>query len=265
MSENLTPLRWGILGAGGIAKRVSNDVVKLADHKLYAVGSRDVAKADTFADGYDIPKRYGSYEELCADPDVDLIYVATPHTYHKEHSLLALAHGKAVLCEKPFTINLGEAQAVVDDARAKGLFLMEGMWSRCFPAMAKVRELLKDGAIGEPRLMEADFGFRAGVNPESRLFNPALGGGGLMDVGVYPVSLAHMVFGEPERIASLANLGSTGVDEEAAMLLGFPGGALGVLYTAVRVNTPQSVTILGTDGRIEIPSPWWTPKAVGFA
>jgi predicted dehydrogenase len=262
MSENLTPLRWGILGAGGIAKRVSNDVVKLSDHQLYAVGSRDVEKANAFADSYDIPKRYGSYEELCADPEIDLIYVATPHNFHKEHTLLALANGKAVLCEKPFTINLAEAKILVDDARAKNLFLMEGMWSRCFPAMAKVRELLKDGAIGEPRMIEADFGFRSGVNPESRLYNPALGGGGLMDVGVYPVSLAQMVFGEPNRLASLANLGSTGVDEEAAMLLGFPGGEIGILYTAIRVNTPQSAIILGSEGQIEIPKPWWCPKAV---
>lgn len=262
MSETLTPLRWGILGAGGIAKRVSNDVVKLSDHKLQAVGSRDKAKADAFADNYDIPSRYSSYEELCAAPDVDLIYIATPHNFHKEHTLLALEHGKAVLCEKPFTINLGEAQVIVDEARKKNLFLMEGMWSRCFPAMGKVRELLADGAIGEPRLIQADFGFRTGVNPDGRLFNPALGGGGLMDVGVYPVSLAQMVFGEPERITSLANLGTTGVDEEAAMLLGFPGGALGVLHTAIRLNTPQNTVILGTDGRIEIPSPWWCPKVV---
>jgi predicted dehydrogenase len=262
MSETLTPLRWGILGAGGIAKRVSNDVVKLSDHKLQAVGSRDKAKADAFADGYDIPTRHDSYEALCADPDVDLIYVATPHNFHKEHTLLALENGKAVLCEKPFTINGAEAKVLVDAARAKNLFLMEGMWSRCFPAMAKVRELLADGAIGEARLLNADFGFRAGVNPESRLFNPALGGGGLMDVGVYPVALAHMVFGEPERITGLANIGSTGVDEEAAMLLGFPGGPLAVLSTAIRLNTPQAATILGTDGRIEIPNPWWCPKAV---
>lgn len=262
MSENLTPLRWGILGAGGIAKRVSNDVVKLSDHKLYAVGSRDKAKADEFANNYDIPNRYGSYEELCADPNVDLIYVATPHNFHKEHTLLALDNGKAVLCEKPFTINFSEAKTLVEAARAKNIFLMEGMWSRCFPAMAKVRSLIADGAIGEPRILEADFGFRAGVNPESRLYNPALGGGGLMDVGVYPVSLAHMFFGEPTRITGLANLGSTGVDEEAAMLLGFGKGELAVLSTAIRVNTPQKATILGTDGRIEIPSPWWCPKAV---
>ena len=180
MSENLTPLRWGILGAGGIAKRVSNDVVKLSDHKLYAVGSRDKAKADEFANSYDIPNRYGSYEELCADPDVDLIYVATPHNFHKEHTLLALDHGKAVLCEKPFTINFAEAKTLVEAARAKNIFLMEGMWSRCFPAMAKVRSLIAEGAIGEPRILEADFGFRSGVTPESRLYNPALGGGGLL-------------------------------------------------------------------------------------
>jgi predicted dehydrogenase len=262
MSDTLTPLRWGILGAGGIAKRVSNDVVKLADHKLMAVGSRDKAKADTFADQYDIPHRFDSYEALCADPDVDLIYVATPHNFHKEHTLLALAHGKPVLCEKPFTINYAEAKPVVDEARAKNLFLMEGMWSRCFPAWYKVRELVKDGAIGEVRLLEADFGFKSNVNPASRLYNPDLGGGALMDVGVYPVSLSSMFFGKPDRIQATATLGTTGVDEETGVLLGHPGGQLSVLHTAIRFSTVQKATILGTEGRIEVPTPWWCPKAV---
>lgn len=262
MSNNFTPLRWGILGAGGIAKRFSEDVKNLEGHTLAAVGSRDQTKADTFADQYGIANRHAGYEALVSDPEVDVVYVATPHNFHKEHTLLALSAGKAVLCEKPFTINKGEAEVIVADARAKKLFLMEGMWSRCFPLMGKVRELLKEGAIGEPRMLQADFGFRAGVNPEGRLFNLALGGGGLMDVGVYTVSLASMIFGKPSKITGVAEIGSTGVDEQAGMLLLHDGGQLAVLSTAIRTNTPHEVQIWGTDGRIRIHSAWWRPSAI---
>jgi predicted dehydrogenase len=257
-----SPLRWGILGPGSIARRFSNDVKNLDGHKLMAVGSRDAAKADTFANEYEIPNRHGSYEALVSDPEVDVVYVATPHTFHKEHSLLALTHGKPVLCEKPFTINRGEAEAVVAEARKRGLFLMEGMWSRCFPIMVKLRELLKEGAIGELRMAQADFGFRAGVNPESRLFNPALGGGALMDVGVYTVSLASMVLGTPTAISSESHLGSTGVDEDAGMVFKYADGQIALLSTSVRLNTPHEVVLLGTEGRIKIQSPWWCPRAM---
>ena len=261
-SSSYTPLRWGILGAGSIAKRFSDDVKKLGDHKLVAVGSREQAKADEFSDKYDIPNRHAGYEALVNDPEVDVVYVATPHNFHREHTLLALNAGKATLTEKPFTINRREAEDIVSAARQKNLFLMEGMWSRCFPIMGKVRELLKEGAIGEARMLYCDFGFRSGFNPKGRLFDPALGGGGLMDVGVYTVSLASMVFGKPSRATGMATLGETGVDEQAAMLLGYDGGQISVLSTAVRTNTPQEITILGTDGRIRVHSPWWRPSAV---
>jgi predicted dehydrogenase len=272
MPNSYTPLRWGILGAGAIAKRFCSDVKPLGDHKLQAVGSRDQAKADAFGDQFEISTRHSSYEALVADPDVDVIYVATPHTFHKEHSLLALRAGKPVLCEKPFTINLAEAEEVVAEARKLGVFLMEGMWSRCFPIMAKAREFAKSGDIGSARMIEADFGFRGGklgadnllegFNPEGRLFNPALGGGALMDVGVYPISLAMMFFGAPAQVASLGVLGSTGVDENTGVLLQFPGNEIGLLSTSLQVNTPQKATILGTDGRIEIHSPWWKPSVL---
>jgi len=272
MSSNYSPLRWGILGAGAIAKRFCADVRPLSDHALAAVGSRDREKADAFGDQFEVANRHGSYEALVSDPEVDVVYVATPHTFHREHALLALNAGKHVLCEKPFTINLGEAEEVVAAARAKGLFLMEGMWSRCFPIMAKAREVARSGAIGRPRLIEADFGFRGGkmgdggvlegVNAEGRLHNPDLGGGALMDVGVYPVSLAMMFFGAPDDVAALATLGSTGVDENTGMLLHFPGGEMGVLHTSIQVSTVQKATVLGTDGRLEIHSPWWKPSVL---
>jgi predicted dehydrogenase len=254
-------VRWGIIGAGSIAKSLCRGVSSSREgHQVIAVGSRDQAKADAFADEFSIPNRHDSYEALVADPEVDVVYVATPHSFHQEHTLLALDAGKPVLCEKPFAINAREAEDMVARAREKGLFLMEAMWTRFFPLMAQVRQLLKEGAIGEPRMVHADFGFRGGFNPQGRLFNPELGGGALLDVGVYPVSFASMVFGEPQRIASMATMGETGVDEQSAMLFGYESGAMSVLSTAVRTNTPHAATIMGTDGRIAIHAPWWKPE-----
>jgi len=272
MSSSYDPLRWGILGPGSIANRFGDDVKPLGDHSLYAVASRDKAKADAYAAKYGVTKAYGSYEELAADPDVDVIYVATPHPFHKEHSLLALRAGKAVLCEKPFTVNLAEAEEVVAEARSRNVFLMEGIWSRCFPIVRKAKELAASGAIGTPRLIEADFGFKGGDtneqgvlnigNPNGRLFAPALAGGGLMDVGIYPVSLAQMFFGTPDKVAAVATLGTTGVDENTGILLHFPNGSIGVLHTSLQVSTVMKATILGTQGRIEIHAPWWCPKVL---
>ena len=250
-------IRWGILGTGSIAKKFADGLKVVEGAELAAVGSRSQATADAFGDRYDVPRRHGSYEALAADEEVDAVYVATPHSLHKDNSLLCLSAGKAVLCEKPFAINAAEAGQMVAMARQRKLLLMEAMWSRFLPALVKLRELLAAGAIGEVRMLTADFGFRAGWNPEARLLNPALGGGGLLDVGVYTVSLASMVFGRPTRIVSMAHLGTTGVDEQAGMIFGYDGGALALLWTAVRTTTPQEAAILGTDGRIRLHNPWW--------
>jgi dihydrodiol dehydrogenase / D-xylose 1-dehydrogenase (NADP) len=253
-------IRWGILGPGSIANSLAKGVSALPDAEVYAVGSRDPIKAELFADKYNIPVSYGSYQELVDDPAVDVVYVATPHPYHAEHTLMALNAGKPVLCEKPFTINRGELERLVRVAREKKLFLMEAMWTRYFPIMVKVRELVKAGAIGEVRMVQADFGFRAEMNPNGRLFDPALGGGALLDVGVYPISFAHMILGTPDRITGLATMCETGVDEQAAIVLGFPGGALALLSTAVRTETEQAAQVIGTEGRISIPTSWWKPN-----
>jgi predicted dehydrogenase len=173
---------------------------------------------------------------------------------HKDDSILCLEHGKAVLCEKPFTMNAAEAEAIINTAREKNLFLMEAMWTRFQPAATKLRELLVAGAIGEVRLMQADFGFRTDFDPKSRLFDPALGGGAVLDVGIYPVSYASMVFGgQPTQIHATARLGQTGVDEEAAMLFSYPGGRSAQLACATRLQTAQAATIYGTEGRIQVP------------
>lgn len=259
----LSSVRWGILGTGRIAGVFAEALQSLDEAQLLAVGSRSIGTADAFGDRFNVPRRYASYAELAADPDIDIVYVATPHTMHAENCLLCLRHGKAVLCEKPFTINAGQAAEVIAVARERGLFLMEAMWTRFLPAIVRVRDLVAAGAIGEVRMIASDFGFRAGVDPHSRLFNPTLGGGSLLDVGVYTVSLTSMIFGgEPERIATMAHLGATGVDETAAMILGYSGGRIALLWSAIRTDTPHETTIMGTEGMIRIHPQWWRARTI---
>lgn len=252
-------IRWGILSTGRIAKKFTQGLSVLADAEVLAVGSRAQEKADAFGEELNIPRRYGSYEHLAHDPDVDVIYVASPHPMHKADTLLCLQAGKAVLCEKPFTLNERDSREVIDFARQRSLFLMEAMWTRFFPLMVQVREWLQAELIGEVRMLIADFGFRAEFNPQSRLFAPELGGGALLDVGVYPVALAHMVFGTPETITGAAHIGQTGVDEQNAILLTYPGGRHALLSSAVRLTTPHEAVLVGTEGIIRIHDPWWQP------
>lgn len=251
------PLRWGILGCGSIADKFATGLQSVPDAKLVAAASRSQDKAAAFADKFGATHRHGSYEALAQDAEVDAVYVATPHPMHAEHSILCLNAGKAVLCEKPFTVNAAQAEQMIAVARARNVFLMEAMWSRFFPLMGRVRELVKSGAIGDVRMVQADFGFRAGVNPEGRLFNPALGGGGLLDVGVYALSLASMLLGTPTQVTGVAQMGETGVDEQAALSLMYEGGRIASLTTGIRTNTPHEAHVLGTDGMIKLHSPWW--------
>lgn len=259
MSESI---RWGILGTGRIARQFANGLRGLPEAKLAAIGSRSPEKAQAFGKEFCVSNCHPSYEALTHDPAVDVVYVATPHSLHKENTLLALEAGKAVLCEKPLTINAREAGAIIETARRKRLFLMEVMWTRFFPLMTRLRELVGSDAIGQVRLLTADFGFRAEVRAEGRLFNRAFGGGSLLDVGIYPVSLASMIFGPPKQITSQAHLGETGVDEEAAVILGYPGGQLAQVSSAIRANTPQEALLVGTKGSIRIHSPWWRPTVM---
>ena len=252
--------RWGILGLGSIANSFADGLKSVPGAQLAAVGSRSQEKAEAFRQKQGALRAHGSYEALAADPEIDAIYVATPHPMHAQDAMLCLNHGKAVLCEKPFTVNAKQAEQVIALAREKNLFLLEGMWSRFFPLMAQVRTLLKDGAIGEARMIQSDFGFRTDVNPKGRLFAPELGGGALLDVGCYVVSLASMLFGTPTAIAGVATIGETGVDEQAAMTLRYANGEVAALTTAIRTNTAQEAIITGTGGRITIHSPWWKPS-----
>ena len=249
-------IRWGILGTGNIAQVFAADLSFVQDSEIVAVGSRREKSAEEFGRRFGLLHRHASYEALACDPEVDVVYIATPHVFHKDNMLLCLDAGKHVLCEKPFTLNAQQATEAIALARQNKKFLMEAMWTRFLPIFAKVRELISNGLIGDIRMFMADFGVRFPFHPESRLFNPELGGGALLDLGVYPVSLASMLFGTPTEVTSLAHLGETGVDEQSAMLLKYSEGQLAILSSAMRIGTKREALIFGTGGYIKIHAPF---------
>jgi len=252
-----TKIRWGILSTGRIAHEFAEDLRITPGAELVAVGSRTKESADAFAREFAIPHSHASYGALADDGDVDVVYVATPHPMHKDNTLLCLNAGKAVLCEKPFTINAAEAREIVQVARAKKLFCMEAMWMRFLPSMVRVRKLIADDAIGHVRMLTAAIGFRAHWRPDERILNPALGGGALLDVGVYAISLAGMLMGRPTGAVGLAHIGETGVDEQAGMVLSYETGRLAVIATGVRTHSLHEAAILGEEGKIILHAPWW--------
>lgn len=250
--------RWGICGTGMISHHFATGLKALPDAELVAVGSRAQKTAETFGREFGAKRCHASYEALADDPEVDAVYIGTPHPFHRPNTLLFLRAGKAVLCEKPFAVNRGEAEEMVAVARAERRFLMEAMWTRFLPTLVQTRDWLAKGVIGDPRMVYSDFGFRADWDPKSRLLDPNYAGGGLLDVGVYCVAMASMVFGgTPKRITSMAHLGKTGVDEQSAVVLGYDGGELAVLSSAVRTETPQDTVIMGTKGMIRLHPPFW--------
>jgi dihydrodiol dehydrogenase / D-xylose 1-dehydrogenase (NADP) len=253
---------WGILGPGTIAAKFAADLRQLDDARLAAVGSRSAERAAAFAQAHGFEHACSSYVELVEDPDVDVVYVATPHPFHREHALLCLRHNKSVLCEKPMAVNEAQVREMVTCARERGVFLMEAMWTRALPVMRQVQRWLDEARIGDVRMLTADFGFRTGWNPEGRLLNLDLAGGALLDVGVYTVALASMVFGAPPvEIRAAAHIGETGVDEQTAMVLRYGDGALALLSCAVRTDTPQGARIGGAEGSIDIPAFWHATSA----
>jgi predicted dehydrogenase len=255
--------RWVVAGPGGIAARFAEGMQLVEDGMIVAVASRVIERADDFADRFDIPTRYGSYEALAADTEVDIVYVATPHMRHEPDTLLFVEAGKHVLCEKPFALNAAQARRMVKAARARGVFLMEAMWSRFLPSFRVLSDLLDGGRIGEPLVVEADFGFRMPVMAEHRLFDPRLGGGALLDLGIYPVQLCSLVLGAPDRVAADGIVGDTGVDEQVAAVLHHERGALGIVKAAIRVTLPCAARISGADGWIEVPPFAHCPQWIG--
>ena len=249
-------VRWGIMGTGWIADRFATDLLVLPEADLAAVGSRTAAAAERFGAKFGIPHRHASYEALVADSQVDVVYVATPNPMHRQNCLLCLEAGKHVLCEKPFAINAAEAEEMVTAAREKKLFLMEAMWSRFLPLMGRLRELLAREAIGELQLLSAELCIRFDFDPQDRRYSLDLGGGALLDLGIYPIALASMIMGPPSSITSAAHLGTTGVDEQTGVILGYDGGQISTLYCSIRGDSAVEASLIGNMGRIHI-HPWW--------
>ena len=254
--------RWGIVGPGRIAESVVADFPLVDGARAVAVASRSGARAEAFAARHRIERAYGSYAEILADPDVDVLYVATPHPQHHAIAIAALNAGKALLVEKAFTATTAGAVEVVDLARRSGVFVMEAMWTRFQPAVVAVRELVADGAIGEVRSVQADLGIAREYDPADRLFDLALGGGALLDLGVYVVSFAQMLLGTPERVVAAGSLFPSGADAEAALLLDHGDGRSATLTTSLRQALPGSARVFGTTGWIDVLPRFHHPQTI---
>jgi len=245
-------VRWGILGTGKIAHAFATALKDVPGAVLAGVASRSQETADAFGHEFGALASYGSYEALAANPDIDLVYIGTPHPQHVENALMALRAGKGVLCEKPFTMNLREAEQVVTLARSKRLFLMEAMWTRYLPAYQEVQRILASGEIGTPRQVVADFGFAATFGPEHRVFNPELGGGALLDLGIYPLSIAAGLLGPVTEIRAQAEMGPTGVDVQTGFTLKHEGGGMSVCSCSLLARTPAELTVAGARGHVRM-------------
>jgi predicted dehydrogenase len=263
-------LRWGILGTGMIAGKFAEELPFSETGRLVAVGSRTIGGAQAFANRFGGVRAHGDYASLLADPEVDAVYISTPHPFHAQWACAAARAGKHILCEKPLAMSVGEVQAVVDEARRAGVFLMEAFMYKCHPRTARIAELVREGAVGKVRLIEAVFSFAAAFDPESRLFNKALGGGGILDVGCYTMSVARMVAGaasgklfeNPSRVLGATVPAPTGVDSLAAATLEFPGGVLGQVFCGVGLLREHDLQIVGEEGRIRVPHFWNPPGQI---
>ncbi|MFB6272738.1 MAG: Gfo/Idh/MocA family protein [Salinibacter sp.] len=251
-------IHWGILGTGTIARLVAEDLALLPDAELTAVGSRTQARANDFGDTFDVPRSYDSYDALADDPDLDVVHVATPHSGHLKHATMALEAGCAVLCEKPLALNADQAAQLIATARRRDQFLMEGMWTRFLPVMDAVRRLIHDEqALGDVHLLRADIGVTRSFDPEHRLFDPALGGGALLDLGVYPIAFAFDLFGPPDHVTSSAVVGETGVDEQCAAVFRYDDGTQAVWHASVRADAGRTCVLAGSEGRLRGTRSWW--------
>ena len=250
---SLEPIRWGIASTGGIAHSFAKALSRVHDARLVAVGSRTQERADDFAFEYGVDRAHGSLAALLIDPDVDVVYLASPHSEHCREALLAVAAGKNVLVEKPFGLSAAEARAVFAAAADAGVFVMEALWSRFLPAYVRLRELVAAGAIGDVLTVEASFGFPVLHDPGHRLLAPELGGGALLDLGIYPVNLAVQLLGPPDDVVATATMGPTGVDVHTLVGMRFPGGAVATARCSLSAPDPCTATVIGTEGVIQVP------------
>ena len=257
----MSTFKWGILGPGGIARAFAKDLQLLEGHEVAAVGSRTLSNAQEFAKTFG-GTAYGCYEELVADPTVDAIYVATPHPSHKENVITALNAGKPVLCEKPFAVNANEAREMVAAAEKNGVALMEAMWARFLPHYADVREIIASGVLGQILTVQADHGQRLADRNIPRLVEPSLAGGALLDLGIYPVSFAHMILGNPAKITASAVLTDKGVDAQTSMIFDYTDGAQAILTTTMIEQTPCRAVVAGVNGWLEIDRTFYNPTSM---
>jgi predicted dehydrogenase len=258
----MPPTRWGIAGPGRIAGSLAPDFAFVPDAELVAVGSRSLERAEAFGREHGIPRAHGSYGALIDDPDIDAIYIATPHPQHHAIALAALRAGKALLVEKAFTATLAGAEEVVAEARGRGVFVMEAMWTRFQPAVVRARELLAEGAIGEIVAVQADLGVMREYDPSDRLFAAETGGGALLDLGVYVVSFAQMLLGAPQTVVAVGAHAPNGVEVNASLLLGWDDGRSAILTTSLHSPMPGTAQIFGRSGRIELPPRFHHPKVL---
>lgn len=245
------PIRWGILACGKIAEKFADDLVAhVPDAVVYAVASRDLMKAQIFGQKYEATKIFNSYQDLVNCPEVDVIYIASPHALHYEHTLLCLNAGKAVLCEKAFAINATMVKEMMTKSKEKNLFLMEAIWTRFHPAIAQTLEIIQSGQIGDIVHIVADFGFKAVYDEEARLFNPSLTGGSLYDIGIYPLFISKLILGNPKEMKAVATFAPTGVDVNTAISLNYENGATASLFSTLNAQTDTTCTIYGSKGKL---------------
>lgn len=253
---------WAILGCGHIAKKFASDLKLLPNAKLYAAASRDIQNAQNFAAEYGFEKAFGSYEEMVNDPAVDVVYIATPHAYHHKHSLLCLNHKKAVLCEKAFAINKAEVIEMIDCAQKNNTFLMEAFWTMFQPSFLEAMRILQSGELGELKMVRSDFAFKAPFIEEKRLFNINLGGGSLLDIGIYPVFAALTALGKPENIKSIARFSSTGVEESINIIFDYPDNKMAALSSNFTAQSPTQTEYWCEKGYMILNPRWFTPTKI---
>ena len=256
--------KWGIIGAGWIAGQFAEDLGLLPNAELGAIASRSPGRARKFAEKFKIPRAYGQWEEMARDANIDIVYVATHHPFHFENTLACLEQGKAVICEKPFTMNRGELEILVDTARARKVFLMEALWTRFLPSTLKVMEIIREDKLGKLQSVYADFGFRLDFDPGHRLYDPGKGGGALLDIGIYPVFISLLTAGLPQKIQATARFAPTGTDHSCNMIFEQPCGAVSSLNCTLMSDSPVEANLLFEKGRIRM-EPWFlTPGPISL-
>lgn len=254
--------KWGIIGLGNISHKFAQAVMALDDAELFAVGSRSLDKAKHFAGKYKVAHAFGSYEELVQSKLVDAVYIPTPHVYHCKDTLMCLEEKIPVLCEKPLAINYGEVKQITDTSREQNTFLMEAMWTRFLPSIKKTENIIRKGELGDVKMLQADFCFKAPYDPEGRLFNKTLGGGAVLDIGVYPLFLSLLLLGKPVNIETVATFGHTNVDESCGIVLKHNKGAVSSLSCSIVTGSATEAQICCDKGRIRIPGRWFTPSCI---